>query len=333
MNIVVTTIQPPTQAMQMLADGLSASRGTLWVFGDRKGPTSFDLPNTQFFSIDDQYQLGFSLAKLLPEKHYTRKNLGYLSAIRAGAKSIVETDDDNLPRPEFFATRETRVTGRLVSGQGWCNVYNAFTDSHIWPRGLPLEKIHEAVPQLQNISTERESLIQQSLADENPDVDAAYRLILPLPLDFRKDAPVILSSNQWCPFNSQNTTFFNEAFPLLYLPSFCSFRMTDIWRSFVAQRCLWEMDSFLSFHSPTVWQERNEHNLLRDFEDEVPGYLNNDKIREVLESLTLKKGRQFSVVCENLLVCYRHLCEAKIVGSGEIPLLEAWINDLDVLVA
>jgi hypothetical protein len=74
------------------------------------------------------------------------------------------------------------------------------------------------------------------LADENPDVDAIYRLTLPLPIIFNKANNVALGNNSFCPFYSQNRTWFKEAFPLLYLSSHCSFRMTDIWRSFVAQR-------------------------------------------------------------------------------------------------
>lgn len=332
MNIVVTTIQPPTKAMQMLAAGLASTGGTLWVIGDRKGPQVFDLPNTNFFHIDDQRKMGFQLAELLPEKHYTRKNLGYLAAIAEGADCIVETDDDNLPRPEFFQPRSPSVSARIVSNApGWCNAYKAFTDAHIWPRGLPLEAIHSSEPLFQNqeqgIKTV-ESLIQQGLADENPDVDAAYRLILPLPLDFRQEPPLALSPGVWCPFNSQNTTFFKEAFPLLYLPSYCSFRMTDIWRSFVAQRCLWEMDSEITFHSATVWQERNGHNLLRDFEDEVPGYLNNEKIRATLAPLKLRKGREVAVVCDNLTSCYSALVQASIVGPEEMNLVELWCEDI-----
>ncbi len=334
--IIVTTIQSPTRAMNMLADGLISSRGTLWVVGDRKGPESFDLPNTRFLHIDEQRNMGFSIATLLPEKHYARKNLGYLAAIREGTECIVETDDDNLPRPEFFAERSRTVVARVVTNSsGWCNAYKAFTEAHIWPRGLPLEAINSSNPVFssQEPSTKNiESLIQQGLADENPDVDAAYRLILSLPLDFEKKQPLAIPQFVWCPFNSQNTTFFKEAFPLLYLPSFCSFRMTDIWRSFVAQRCLWEMDSTVTFHSATVWQERNEHNLLRDFEDEVPGYLNNDKIRKILEALDLKKGREIKVVSDNLHSCYRALTDQGIVGKGEMPLVEAWVQDLQEII-
>src|SRR6185436_15069807 len=125
--------------------------------------------------------------------------------------------------------------------------------------------------------------IQQGLADENPDVDAVYRMTSSLPLSFNKRNPIVLDKNAWCPFNSQNTTWFKEAFPLLYLPSYCSFRMTDIWRSFVAQRIAWSCNWSILFHNATVRQERNEHSLIRDFEDEIPGYLNNARICKMLE--------------------------------------------------
>ncbi|MHC4265647.1 MAG: STELLO glycosyltransferase family protein, partial [Planctomycetota bacterium] len=68
-------------------------------------------------------------------------------------------------------------------------------------------------------------------ADDNPDVDAVYRLTQRLPLTFRKDRRLALGNGSKCPFNSQNTTWFPDAYPLLYLPAYCSFRMTDIWRS------------------------------------------------------------------------------------------------------
>jgi hypothetical protein len=81
--------------------------------------------------------------------------------------------------------------------------------------------------------------------------------------------------NSWCPFNSQSTWFFKKAFPLMYLPCSCKHsECTDIWRSFIGQRCLWEIGEGVTFHSPSeVYQDRNEHDLLKDFEDEIPGYL------------------------------------------------------------
>jgi hypothetical protein len=77
----------------------------------------------------------------------------------------------------------------------------------------------------------KKSSSEQGIADENPDVDAIYRLILPLPQNFAKDVCVALARGSWSPFNSQNTMWWKYAAPLMYLPSYRNFRITDIWRS------------------------------------------------------------------------------------------------------
>src|SRR5690606_37869618 len=136
---------------------------------------------------------------------------------------------------------------------------------------------------------------------------------------------VILGKDSVCPFNSQNTTWFKEAFPLLYIPSHCSFRMCDIWRSFVAQRILWTNGWHLSFQAPTAVQDRNEHDLIKNFEEEISGYLNNHSIMEDLKKLDLKEGENH--IYENMLICYKLLIEKKHIEEQELPLLEAWIED------
>ena len=129
--------------------------------------------------------------------------------------------------------------------------------------------------------------IQQGLANNSPDVDAVWRLVLDEEFTFSEGPSVLLRPGAWCPFNSQTTWWWPEAYPLLYLPSYCSFRMTDIWRSFVAQRCLWETGNGVVFHGPEVFQERNLHSLSSDFEAEIPGYLGNASIAHTLEQLHL----------------------------------------------
>jgi hypothetical protein len=207
------------------------------------------------------------------------------------------------------------------------NAYKYFTDEPIWPRGLHLEAVKSPIPDFESLKVgETDCPIQQGLANENPDVDAIYRLIGKLPLSFRSDRQIALGHGTWCPFNSQNTTWWPDAFGLLYLPSYCSFRMTDIWRSFVAQRIAWENKWSILFSPATVWQERNEHNLMKDFEDEVPGYLNNAKICQALESLKLKPG--IENIASNQKKCYEKLVELSVVGKEELPLIEAWNSDL-----
>jgi hypothetical protein len=326
--LVVTSIAAPNKALQALARGCQEKACQFIVIGDQASPPDFDLPGCQFFSLEDQYRLPFKLARLSPIRHYARKNLGYLIALRQGANVIIESDDDNLPSPDFWSDRVRRQSVKSVSQAGWINVYRYFTDANIWPRGLPLDKIQTVVPPFESLAqAEIDCPIQQGLADENPDVDAVYRLALPLPQWFRQDRRIALGSGSWSPFNSQNTTWWRDAFPLLYLPSFCSFRMTDIWRSFVAQRIAWVNDWGILFHEPTVRQERNEHNLMRDFRDEVPGYLHNEAIGKALSDLTVVSGEQN--LADNLRGCYQKLVEMRLVAENELELVEAWIEDLN----
>jgi len=249
-------------------------------------------------------------------------------AVKDNNEIIIETDDDNLPLDGFWDSRIKENKAYILEDKNWVNVYEYFTDSKIWPRGLPLEEIMNKVPSLDQVQNQLVNTpIQQGLADDNPDVDAIFRLTYPLPLKFNHAENVALGKKTWCPFNSQNTTWFKEAFPLLYLPSHCSFRMTDIWRSFVAQRIAWTNDWKLLFHKPTVYQERNEHNLMKDFADEIPGYLNNTKICKELEDLDLNNGVEN--IYDNLIKCYEMLTENGYVGKEEMKIVDAWVQDLN----
>ena len=300
------------------------------VIGDTKSPSEFKMDGCDYWSVDRQLTLPFELAKITPTRHYSRKNLGYLLAIKNGAEELVETDDDNIPRAEFWTEKSREVKSYAFENAGWVNVYHYFTKNMIWPRGFPLEELQNKqidLSTLKNIPVN--CPIQQGLADENPDVDAVYRLTYPLPMNFEIKERLALGKNAWSPFNSQNTHWFKEAFALMYLPSYCSFRMTDIWRSYVAQRISWECGWSILYHEPTVWQERNAHNLMKDFEDEIPGYSNNLNICKELQALNLKPGKDN--ISENLVTCYQKLIDINVIGKEEMTLLKAWISDLSNL--
>jgi len=325
--IVVTSISPPNRVLQEISRGAQGAGFDFLVMGDTKSPADFSLAGCDFHSIAQQEESGLAFARLCPTKHYARKNVGYLLAMQRGAPMILETDDDNIPRPEFWSARQLRARVPVISSAGWVNVYRYFSDALIWPRGLPLDAVQSMPPDFDSLPVnEVECPIQQGLADENPDVDAIYRLILPLPQSFRSDRRAALADGSWCPFNSQNTAWWPQAYPLLYLPAYCSFRMTDIWRSFVAQRIAWANGWSVLFHEANVWQERNDHSLIRDFADEVPGYLNNRAMCEKLAALDLKPGTE--AMGQNLRLCYETLVNNGWVGEQELPLLNAWLQDL-----
>ncbi len=328
--IVITSINAPTRAVIEIARDRGRLDARFVIVGDSKSPPGFSHEGVEYYDVAAQNHAGFALAPLAPVKHYARKNIGYLLAIQGGADIIIETDDDNIPLDSFWSERKRSVTGALVQDQTWSNVYRHFTNELIWPRGLPLNYVRSPEAAYETLETvARDCPIQQGLADGDPDVDAIYRLVLPLPIHFTPGRSVILGSGVWCPFNSQNTTFFHDAFPLMYLPFYCSWRVTDIWRSLIAQRIGWENGWSLLFQSPTVFQDRNEHDLMRDFAEEIPGYLNNERIRHALEQLSILPG--IGNITGNMMRCYEMLAALDLVHREELPLVRAWVADLERL--
>ncbi|QEF99483.1 hypothetical protein Mal15_35480 [Stieleria maiorica] len=353
---VITTIQRPTDSVIRLAESMAGSGAGLVIAGDTKGPDSFDLSSVDgfesdqlsFLSIDGQLASGFALADLLPTKHYCRKNIGYLHAMRLGATCIYETDDDNAPLDHWTAREEWIDALRFAEGRRedglsnaatWINVYKYFSNELIWPRGLPLDQIRESsvatsvcpstLAKSSGDSAKHWAPIQQGLANGAPDVDAIWRLVLDRDFDFDDAPSVMLAPGQWCPFNTQTTWWWPAVYPLLYVPSYCPFRMCDIWKSFVAQRCLWELGTGVVFHPSEVVQERNPHNLMSDFKDEVPGYQQNHQIAEALARIELDPGVES--VGGNLRRCYATLVDEQIFPENEMQLVDAWLADLKTL--
>jgi hypothetical protein len=313
---VLTTINPPTKAVEALYEKFGER---LIVVGDEKTPKGWNYLKADF--VDKDWSGLYA-----PLNHYARKNLGYLEAIRAKADLIYDTDDDNIPNKEWgLRFKETKASKSF--GEGWFNAYEPMTTTKIWPRGFPLNHVNKG-KELFGAKESVVSSIQQGLANGEPDVDAIYRLTNGKFNEFKYDRSIYLQPNTWCPFNSQSTWWFPDAYPLMYLPVNCSFRMTDIWRSFVAQRCLWEIGQGVTFHSPSeVYQERNEHDLMKDFKDEVPGYLYNEEIVQLLGQLELTQGKEY--ICENLSRCYEWLVAKDIFPVTELQSIYAWIKDYE----
>ena len=297
----------------------------LIIAGDKKSPQDFELPGATFLNTKQQEESGFHLSRLLPFNHYSRKNMAYLYAMRGACTVLVEVDDDNQALPGFWQSREEKVKGLLNNQSGWVNAYRHFSKTDIWPRGFALKQLEKKYIPSSHPGI-FDSPVQQSLADLDPDVDAIYRLGGKLPLSFEKNHPLILGGTAVCPFNSQNTTWFKKAFPLLYIPSTCSFRMCDIWRGLIAQRIMKENNWHLSFHNANVVQHRNEHDLLKDLQQEVDGYLYSEELAEKLQQLTLLPGEEN--LAGNLRACYQLLLSMQLVDHTELPMLEARLRDV-----
>ena len=328
--IVITSINPPTRALEVVSS-LCSQGWSAVVVGDTKTPANWSCPGVDFLSVDQQKQMFGEYADLLPYRHYCRKNLGYLYALKRGAELIIDTDDDNIPYDNFGHDINRKVGGRVLRGPGWVNVYKHFVDDlQIWPRGLPLDEI-DSVGIISKLDTASDCPIQQFLADNDPDVDAIFRLVRKGEFFFRRNDPaLVLDSQCWVPFNSQNTVFFADVFPLLYLPCFVSFRMTDIWRSFICQAALWRCGMRVSFHSPTVEQIRNQHDLMKDFSDEVIGYMENRRIGKTLDESATKIPSGVSLP-KVALALWESLEAINIIPAKEMVIIRGWFELCDSL--
>lgn len=318
--IIITSIFPPTLAVEKFA------RFTDWkliVVGDKKTIQSWSYPNVEFISVSDQEKLNIPLVDALPWNSYTRKNIGYALAISRGAQIIYETDDDNIPLENWVSEPKFDGEEEVFSDKGFINVYSLFTDKQVWPRGFPLPLVLDSYSAIRKGCQKPENVgVWQYLADEDPDVDAIYRLTNNSPIYFNKRSPIVLDDGVICPFNSQNTYFRKEVFPLLYLPSTVTFRFTDILRGLVAQPILWAAGYRLGFGGATVIQERNPHDYLKDFESEVPGYLFAEKVT----SIAKEHSSSDRSISENMLTVYRALQYEKVVTEQEITTLELWLK-------
>ncbi len=325
--IVITSLLSDTAAIKKYSEKCSDTNSEIFVIGDKKSKKSISFDNCNYYSLNKQNKLPYKYTSKCPINNYARKNIGYLEAIRSGYEIIVETDDDNYPKENFWKERNLKQRVSVLKGKGWINIYSYFSNKRIWPRGFPPDMLGVKNPVMKKESTVEICPIQQGLVDSDPDVDAIYRMTIGEDVKFFLNRRLTLRKNLWSPFNSQNTTWFKVAFPLMYLPSYCSISLTDIWRSFIAQRIAWTCGWKILFHSPNVYQERNKHDLLTDFEDELPGYKFNKTIRTSLEDVELKDG--VGNIYDNLFSCYELMVKNKWIGSKELKLLELWINDLE----
>ncbi|RYY53346.1 MAG: DUF288 domain-containing protein [Chitinophagaceae bacterium] len=318
--IIITSIFEPTTAIESFS---AMADYQLVVVGDKKTPAGWQYNNVIYLDVEAQLALAPELANVIPFNHYGRKMLGYIYALQQGADIIIDTDDDNIPYQGWsFPAFEGHFTTSEPS-LGWINIYHHFSDQPIWPRGLPLRNIRDSRDKLkwQPARQPAQVGIWQGLADEDPDVDAIYRLTSDTPCIFKKGEPVVLAKNTVSPYNSQNTAYRRELFPLLYLPSFVTFRFTDILRGIIAQPILWQEGFLLGFTEATVVQKRNVHDYFKDFQSEVPMYLHTETS---LEAVAAAVGQRS--VKDNLWQAYEALLRLSIVEKREMDVLAEWLR-------
>lgn len=325
-NIIITSIFSPTEAVKEFSN---IKDHKLIVIGDKKTPLEWHCENVDFISVDSQKRLNYKIIKGLPYNHYCRKMIGYLIAIENGADFIIDTDDDNIPQKGWgFPCGLDEEYDYIEKNKGFINIYQLYTNQKIWPRGLPLNLISKNF-ELEKYITKKKCKvgIWQGLADEDPDVDAIYRMTSDEICYFNKRNPIIMGQGTISPFNTQNTMITKELFSLLYLPTYVTFRFTDILRGLIAQPIMWLYGYHLGFINATVIQKRNPHDYMKDFISEVPMYQHVENVINIIQ-LSISKNESIE---SNLYNSYNALLKEKIVLKEEMKTLENWLIDVQNL--
>ena len=309
---VVTTINAPTPEFSSLVTHFESR---IVVVGDVKTPDVWENLDVVFVPIGHNDKL----SALLPRNHYSRKNLGYIEALRRGATEIFDTDDDN----ELVSLTTSLKETRLVSGSnGWVNPYQFFSTEDIWPRGFPLDEIRNSNYSERRMDEPVRPGVAQFLANRHPDVDAIFRLTRGEEFFFEKGNPIVVARDDFAPTNSQATLFSAEVAPLMYIPATVNFRFSDILRGFVLAPILHQRGWHLVFPGVGVVQNRNIHDLMDDFRDEITMYTQTAEVVEVLSSTDFGIGS----ISDAVRAAYSKLAEKSIVNPKEITILDAWLD-------
>ena len=298
------------------------------VVGDSKTPKEYkNIPDIIYLDIDDQRKLYRPLADSLPLNSYSRKNIGYLHAIKNSYDFIFETDDDNYPVDNWLATGKPAADIRCeqVLAPRMPNILSLYSKNHIWPRGFPLELVNEKQAVKTVPYTDLDNVyVWQSLVEGDPDVDAVFRLTARdahIDYTFSDQIHVVCDKDIYTQGNTQATAWLkSDIFHLLYLPCTVSFRFCDILKMYVMQKCLWEYGGYFGYMPAMVYQKRNAHDLMKDFDMELQMYGDVHRLVDILDNESLKGNRG------DLYNLYQRLAQEKIVADRELGIVETWLR-------
>jgi len=302
--IVTTTINLPRLLKDYAQDAASHNHNfQIVVAGDLKTPTatrSFcqSLPNVIYLDVEDQArEFGhLSFFKYIPLNSIDRRNFAYLYCLRQGLSPedmLITIDDDNFLREEDFIGLHYHQTlkSTVISAMrpAWYNPLEQFYHTPIFFRGFsPYDRRKNSD---RNVTISNATLpiaVNQGLWEGNPDVDALTRLSRPMEsYTLSKHDSLILSHNILSPFDTQNTAYLNNFWLTAFLTPTLG-RHDDIFSSFVTKRIADHLGFGISYGSPIVFQDRNDHDDYQDFLLELHGMSQTDMFSSFLYTINLK---------------------------------------------
>ena len=288
--------------------------------------------NVIYLTLDQQNQLFPLLSDHIPTNSFSRKNIGYAYAIKHGASSIWDFNDDcdgvfdqekfklNFKEPCF-------INGDIL------NPYPYFGAVNSWPRGISVENIklnNETSLKMCKSYEETKIVIFQSLLNHHPDVDGMFQLTRNFTFDFKKSEDIyVVPKTVYAPFNSYATLWRSIVFRLLLLPTSVSERVSDIWRSYISQFHLKQNGiGQIAFVSPFGQRNKMKHEPLADYKAEQDLYM---KTKKLVSLFFGDSGDTSMLNFKTLEEVYLGLYVRKYIEIEDLYLLLAWQYTIDEL--
>jgi len=154
--------------------------------------------------------------------------------------------------------------------------------------------------------------------------------MFPIFSDPNAERPILkVPSDRITPYNAQATIHFYNAFWALYLPVTVAGRVSDIWRSFVAQALFKPLGLSVGFLSrPLVVQERNPHSYEADFAAELPLYIQGHAFASHVVEQYLTKKDPVEDLPKSIEELWVDLYERGFVEIEDVFLVQRWLKTL-----
>ena len=307
-TIVITTINPPTEATRRFCDITNQKEGfNLVIVGDTKTPhdkyreLEHDYTNVTYLDPEQQDKLYPELSNIIGCKTIQRRNIGFVYAYDNGCDVLATVDDDNIPYPNWgdniYVGEEVTYDGYEPIRSPYFDPLSVTKDNYVWHRGFPIQHLQVRHDVEYRGIQSKKCLVQANLWDGDPDIDAMARLTHK-PCVRYNDITGPFGSEAIAPFNSQNTFIAREVIPYYAVLPFVG-RMDDIWGSYIVQA---HFPNSVVYDVATVFQDRNVQDLVTNLENEVIGYRNT---LSFLES-ELDYEKFFPAATKEFWDCYRN---------------------------
>ncbi len=349
-SVVTTTFPLPDAIKQQvkLQDGWC-----MVIVGGKKEVPPYNItrthPNVVYLDGTAQNRMSerYKLITYLPWDHIGRKNVGYLYAIEHGARTVWDINDgvvlNNYTNTHGLPTVPPilgKMVDVLIPNTEEAVLFNPYhirvaPRSPCWTRELPQLNVKDSHSNsirgyLDSLPVESIGIIH-FLANQTPDVDLC-RLKMHMPFNFdqtRRDS-VMVPKESITPFISQATLFQYQSLWMLLLPVSVTDRLSDIWRSFIAQRLVWELKNpqYFLLSAPLVNRSWNSNNTSYLNINETAGRHNRSLILIRFLHKWKPSSRDLMSMIEELWIA---LHERNFIDLQDVALIRFWLQALAMM--